>query len=50
MAGPCFLGIDVSIRPLVAVILFKAAMASKLNAKEETTQAIQDGQEKNYRN
>jgi hypothetical protein len=42
MAGPCFLGIDVSIRALVAVMLFKAAMASKLNA----TQAIQDGQEK----
>ena len=46
MAGPCFLGIDVSIRDLVAVMLFKAAMASKLNAKAETTQAIQDGQVK----
>ena len=41
MAGPCFLGIEVSIRDLVAVMLFKTVMASKLNEKAETTKANQ---------
>lgn len=43
MAGPCFLGIDVSIHALVAVTLFRTDIAGKLNTKAaKTAQAIKN--------